>query len=118
MDFEIPKDIADLLAELDAFIDTHNPYRANKVIPAIGSGAAAPIQRLLWVIFRQHHAKVVSRLAGSRVGLERGPDLLMNDDDDQAAENQKNQHPHQKNSGRGNLEWVQLFRHVRPYSAP
>ena len=29
------------LAELDAFIDTHNPYRINKVIAAIGNGTAS-----------------------------------------------------------------------------
>ena len=28
------------LAELDAFIDAHNPYRVNKVIAAIGDGSA------------------------------------------------------------------------------
>src|SRR6266436_5485888 len=28
------------LAELDAFIDQHNPYRINKVIAAIGDGSA------------------------------------------------------------------------------
>lgn len=29
------------LAELDAFIDAHNPYRVNKVIAAIGNGTAS-----------------------------------------------------------------------------
>ena len=29
------------LAEIDAFIDTHNPYRINKVIAAIGGGTAS-----------------------------------------------------------------------------
>src|SRR4030095_3379763 len=29
------------MAELDAFIDAHNPYRINKVIPAIGNGTAS-----------------------------------------------------------------------------
>jgi pyrroloquinoline quinone (PQQ) biosynthesis protein C len=31
----------DFLAELDSFIDAHNPYRVNKVIPAIGDGTAS-----------------------------------------------------------------------------
>jgi pyrroloquinoline quinone (PQQ) biosynthesis protein C len=35
----IPVD--DFLAELDAFIDRHHPYRQNRVIPAIGDGRAS-----------------------------------------------------------------------------
>ena len=33
--------VDDFLAELDRFIDAHNPYRINKVIPAIGNGSAS-----------------------------------------------------------------------------
>ncbi|MFI5367328.1 MAG: hypothetical protein ACHQ4J_17090, partial [Candidatus Binatia bacterium] len=32
--------VDEYLAELDAFIDQHNPYRINKVIAAIGAGSA------------------------------------------------------------------------------
>ncbi len=33
--------VAEFLAGLDRFIDAHNPYRQNKVIPAIGNGTAS-----------------------------------------------------------------------------
>ena len=33
--------VSEFLAGLDRFIDTHNPYRCNKVIPAIGNGLAS-----------------------------------------------------------------------------
>jgi pyrroloquinoline quinone (PQQ) biosynthesis protein C len=35
------KPVGEYLAELDAFIDAHNPYRINKVIAAIGDGSAS-----------------------------------------------------------------------------
>lgn len=38
-DAALPVD--DFLGELDRFIDAHNPYRINKVIPAIGNGSAS-----------------------------------------------------------------------------
>jgi pyrroloquinoline quinone (PQQ) biosynthesis protein C len=34
-------DVDEYLAELDVFIDQHNPYRINKVIAAIGDGSAS-----------------------------------------------------------------------------
>ena len=33
--------VDEFLAELDRFIDAHNPYRQNKVVPAIGDGTAS-----------------------------------------------------------------------------
>src|SRR5437016_913475 len=33
--------VEEFLAGLDRFIDVHNPYRQNKVIPAIGNGTAS-----------------------------------------------------------------------------
>ena len=33
--------VGDFLAELDAFIEAHSPYTQNKVVPAIGAGAAS-----------------------------------------------------------------------------
>ena len=33
--------VDEFLAGLDRFIDAHNPYRQNKVIPAIGNGTSA-----------------------------------------------------------------------------
>ena len=33
--------VDDYLAGIDAFIEAHNPYRQNKVIPAIGNGTAS-----------------------------------------------------------------------------
>jgi len=33
--------VQEFLAGLDRFIDAHNPYRQNKVIPAIGNGGAS-----------------------------------------------------------------------------
>ena len=50
-----------------------------------------------------------------RVGLERDQDLRVDDDDDQAAQDQKDQHPHQKDAGRGNLERIDVSRHSRPF---
>ena len=47
-----------------------------------------------------------------RIGFEGDQDLRVDDDDDQAAQNQKDQHPHQKDAGRGNLEWIDVFRHA------
>jgi pyrroloquinoline quinone (PQQ) biosynthesis protein C len=38
---EPPMPVDDFLAELDAFIEEHNPYRQNKVIAAIGNGSAS-----------------------------------------------------------------------------
>ena len=38
---ETAKSVDDYLAEIDAFIDEHNPYRQNKVIAAIGNGTAS-----------------------------------------------------------------------------
>jgi pyrroloquinoline quinone (PQQ) biosynthesis protein C len=38
---EAAKSIDDYLAEIDAFIEAHNPYRQNKVIAAIGNGTAS-----------------------------------------------------------------------------
>lgn len=38
-DVALPVD--DFLAELDAFIETHSPYRQNRVVPAIGAGRAS-----------------------------------------------------------------------------
>lgn len=37
---ETAKPVDEFLAELDAFIEEHNPYRINKVIAAIGDGTA------------------------------------------------------------------------------
>ena len=36
-----PLPVDEFLAGLDRFIDAHNPYRQNKVIPAIGNGTAS-----------------------------------------------------------------------------
>ena len=38
---EAAKSVDDYLAEIDAFIDEHNPYRQNQVIAAIGNGTAS-----------------------------------------------------------------------------
>src|SRR5215475_6765235 len=38
---EDAKPVDEYLAELDAFIGSHNPYRINRVIAAIGSGTAS-----------------------------------------------------------------------------
>jgi pyrroloquinoline quinone (PQQ) biosynthesis protein C len=40
-DVDAAQPVDEYLAELDAFIDAHNPYRINKVIAAIGSGTAS-----------------------------------------------------------------------------
>ena len=37
----VAKPAAEFLAELDAFIDAHDPYRVNQVIAAIGDGSAS-----------------------------------------------------------------------------
>src|SRR2546423_15669884 len=36
-----PLPVGEFLAGLDRFIDAHNPYRQNRVIPAIGNGSAS-----------------------------------------------------------------------------
>jgi len=38
---EVALPVDEYLAGLDRFMDEHNPYRSNRVIPAIGSGAAS-----------------------------------------------------------------------------
>ncbi len=45
------------------------------------------------------------------IGEERRDDLLVEDDGEQAAENEKDQHPHEENSRRGEFIWVECARH-------
>ena len=46
-----------------------------------------------------------------RVGHERVEDLMLQDKGDQPAQNQKHQHPEQKDAGRRQLGWVDVIRH-------
>ena len=65
----------------------------------------------------QQHADDQRVEAG--IGEERGPDLAIEDDDEQGAEHEEDQHPDQKDPGRGNLERVDiviLLRHGCPPS--
>ena len=52
-----------------------------------------------------------------RIGAEGDPDLLVENDDDQAAKDQEHQHPEQKDPGRCELEGIEVFRHGRPFIA-
>ena len=60
----------------------------------------------------QQHADDQRVEAG--IGEEGGPDLPVEDDDDQRAQDQEHQHPDQKDPGRGKLERVEVLRHGSP----
>ncbi len=47
----------------------------------------------------------------ARIGEERDPDLLVEHDHDQRAQDQEHHHPDQKNPGRRKLEWIEVLRH-------
>ena len=47
----------------------------------------------------------------ARIGEEGGPDLAMQHRRHEAAQDQKHQHPHQEDAGRGELERVDVSRH-------
>src|SRR5262249_44334294 len=49
---------------------------------------------------------------------KRGPDLLVEHDHDERAQNQEHQHPDEKNPGRGELEGIDVLRHGEGITPP
>ena len=53
-----------------------------------------------------------------RIGIEGVEDLLLQHETDQAAQNQKHQHPEQEDAGRGKFDLFEIVRHRRCLAPP